>query len=115
MSLVVPAQFDANGNAIPFYTESMQLDGVTFILDIQWNQVMGAWYVGISDAESNQLVCGRRIVVGTAPFGKFADPRLPAGLIMPIDTSNQDLDPGLNDLGDRVQLIYITAAELLAA
>ncbi len=40
--------------------------------------------------------------------------RSPPGLLMAYDTSGEGIDPGLTDLGQRVQLIYYTVADVAA-
>lgn len=93
------------------YTVRAVLDGSTFLLEFAWNPRDLSWYVQISDANAVLLLV-RRIAVGSALLRRFQNPNLPRGELLAIDTSGKDLDPGLADLGDRVPLLYVPAAEV---
>jgi hypothetical protein len=93
------------------YTVRVVLDGSTFLLEFAWNARDASWYVQISDANATLLQV-RRIAVGTALLRRFQMLSLPRGELLAIDTSGKDVDPGLADLGDRVQLLYIPAADV---
>lgn len=95
------------------YSFTTQLDGVTFGLEFSWNARGEYWSFVIYDAAGNPLV--RRVVRVSWPLlARFKNARLPRGELVAMDTSGQDLDPGLTELGDgaRVQLVYLTAADL---
>src|SRR6266404_1150818 len=94
-----------------FYTQRVVLDGVAFVLQFSWNARDSSWYVLILDSSANPLL-SRRLAVGSPLLGRFKIQGLPAGEIMAMDTSGQDLDAGLTDLGGRVQLLYIPVADL---
>lgn len=96
----------------PHYSFSVDLDGTPYVLDFDWNERAGSWALGVSLVDGTVLVAGRRIVVGYPLLNRFKDPRLPRGVLMAMDTSNQDADPGEAELGARVQLVYIDAADL---
>jgi hypothetical protein len=93
------------------YTMRIVLDGSTFLLEFAWNARDASWYIQVSDANANLLLV-RRIAVGTGLLRRFQTLSLPRGELLAIDTSGKDIDPGLADLGDRVQLLYIPAADV---
>jgi hypothetical protein len=111
MAIILPTLTDGTED----YSFRTQLDGTFFGFDFSWNARGGYWALILSDAAGNALL--RRVVrVGALMFNRFrADSRLPLGEIVAMDTSGVDQDPGLTDLGDRVQLLYLTAADLVAA
>jgi hypothetical protein len=114
MPVKLPAAFDANGHGVPHYTEVFQLDGVTFTLQFDWNSRASSWYMSIYDGGGTLLAAGRRLTCDFPPLARFHDRRMPAGLITVVDTSGQQLDPGIDDLGARVVLLYFTYADVAA-
>lgn len=89
-----------------------ELDSVTYGFRFRWNERVAAWFMDISDVAGNELVSGMRVVVG---FPLAANTRynaaMPPGALIASDTSGQDLDPGLGDLGGRVQILYYSVAD----
>lgn len=108
--IVMPTRQD-----VPHYTFEIDLDGRTFGFEFLWNGRSGAWYFTVSDAVGTVLLAGRKVVLGFPLLNRFRDPRLPAGDLGAIDTSGQDLEAGLNDLGKRVKILYTPAADMPAA
>lgn len=112
MFLTIPTKTDGT----QAYSVTVPLEGVAFGFFFSWNARGSYWAVSVSDAAGNPLV--RRIARAGSVF--FARHRalnpnaFPAGDIFVKDTSGQDLDPGLTDLGGRVQLVYLTSDEIAA-
>lgn len=97
-----------------------RLDGVFYTLRGYWNAEDeptngGFWSLSIVDLEGNERLSGRAIRTGVNVIEDLGDPELPPGAIVAVDTSGKHLDPGRDDLGSRVQLVYLTAAEVEAA
>lgn len=99
-------------SASPWSRQRVSLDGRDFVIDLDWNGREGAWFAHVSTA-AGELVCGGRKLVagGTVGRGVEGDPRAPGGRFKVVDTSGQSLDPGIDDLGGRVLLAYIDAAD----
>lgn len=96
----------------PHFTVQVQLDNATFNLEVRWNQRSTTWYLHLNDAQGNPILMGRKICLGMPIWIRFRNAALPIGQLAAIDTSGQDIEPGINDLGGRVQLVYTPAAEL---
>lgn len=94
------------------YTQTIELDKVTFTLAFEWNDRAEGWFLDIYDATGVLLLSGVRIVINYPFMNKYRDSRLPAGIIEAVDTSDADLDPGFADLGERVKLVYTPADEI---
>ncbi len=88
------------------------LDGVQFVLQFDWNARAAAWFMNVLDADRTQLYMGVKIVVDHPLAKRLRNSLLPAGLLTAHDTSRQRVDPGIDDLGDRVILLYFEAANL---
>jgi hypothetical protein len=93
------------------YDLSAQLDGQSFRFEFSWNARGGFWSFLLSAADGTPLL-RRRVVVGTPLTARFADPRLPPGELVALDTSGRSEDPGLTELGGRVQLLYLEAGDI---
>jgi len=104
--------------SVPNQLFSVPLDGVTFVMHFFWNERDESWYWELFDSEQAPIWSGSRIAVGESLLEQCVSDRRPAGALVVIDTSRADSDPGLDDFGDdpsRVQIHYVTAAELEAA
>lgn len=93
-----------------------KLDGIFFWLRLVWNVRESIWTFGISDSDDAALAHGLAVRVETDMLrGIRGQVGLPPGAIVPIDTSGSQTDPGRDDLGDRVRLVYLTQAEVADA
>ena len=94
---------------VPWYSLSVELDGRTYGLELRWNDVSNAWFISLADASGAPIISSLKVVVGWPISKRYADPRLPPGILAAIDTTGRDLPPGRSDLGSRVELHYIPA------
>lgn len=112
MATVLPTRTDA-----PFYDFEIDLDLRTFAFEFRWNERAGSWFMQIRDLAGNILLAGRRVVLDLPLLARFRDPRLPDGELLVIDTTGQQREPGLDELGPdaRCKVLYFSRAELLDA
>lgn len=89
------------------------LDKVPIVLGLRWNARAGLWVLSISDA-AGVIASGLPVVVGPGLLQRLTSPRLPPGELVAVDTAGA-ADPGERDLGARVELVYVEAAEIAAA
>jgi len=106
MKLALPLQ-----PGVPAYTFFAVLDGVTYGFDVLWNDRSATFFMDITDVQGNEIVAGAKVVLGTTLFGRSPAVAMPPGQFILVDTSGADLDAGLNDLGNRVQVVYYSASE----
>jgi len=97
---------------LPFFDLQVTLESVTYTLEFRWNVRAGKWFMSVLDETSNTVLQAAAKVVANWPLFAYVTGRQPAGAFLAFDTTGAGLDPGLNDLGNRVQLIYFTTAEL---
>jgi hypothetical protein len=97
---------------LPDFTFQCELDAVTYQFHFRWDERELAWFMGILDVSGNALINGVRVVVGfpLAVRTRY-NTAMPPGALIAFDTSGQDLDPGLTDLGSRVQILYYSVVE----
>jgi hypothetical protein len=107
MSVTVPLRSD-----LPFYRFQVELDEVTYGLAFRWNYEAGAWFLTLYTSEDEVILAGVKVVVDWPVGSRSADPRMPPGALQFLDTTGARQDPGEEDLGSRVVLLYFTEAEL---
>lgn len=107
-TLVLPARSDA-----PLYDFTADLEGASYTFELRWNDRDGFWFLSLSSRSGEQLVTGRKVVLGANILGRATDPRLPPGAVLAIDTTGQDQEAGRDDLGGRVQLVYVESTGAL--
>lgn len=88
------------------------LSGQDYILTFAWNPREEAWYMDVADQDGNVLACSRKVVVDFPLIYRPTDPRLPKGVFYAIDTTDMGQDPGRDDFGTRVHLIYVEPGDL---
>lgn len=107
MPLVIATQ------ASPAYSQRVRLDGVYFTLRLRWNERAAVWILDLLDAVGEPIVLG--VAVRTqVPLNEPGAARHPAGMLWAQDTSGSGADAGFAELGGRVALCYLEAAELAA-
>jgi hypothetical protein len=100
-TLVLPARHD-----VPFFDFEVDLEGRTYTFTFRWNERAGAWFFTLRNATGTILVAGRKVVLGARLMGRSRDAALPPGALFAIDTAGTDVDPGRDDLGSRVLVVY---------
>lgn len=89
------------------------LDGVSYTFRFRYNDRGGAWFFDLIDEDEDPIIYGRKITVSWPLFGwREIDTRLPGGRLFACDTEDGDVDPQLEDLGKRVVLLYVEAADI---
>lgn len=102
------------GEPLPNFEAQYVLEAVTYTLRFRWNDRLGAWFMAILDADAETVRSqGIRVVINWPLNGYRSGKPLP-GQLMAFDSTGQDLDPQLNDLGTRVKIYYFTVAEIAA-
>jgi len=91
---------------LPSYNFQITLDGVIYGLSFNWSRRAGLWTMDIADEIGTPMLMGIRLFQGFPLISRFFKPGLPPREFFCIDTANQGKDPGEDDLGARVLLIY---------
>jgi hypothetical protein len=107
MSQIIPTRSD-----LPFFDLQTELEGVTYTLQFRWNVRASRWFLDVLDAEGAKVLVASVKLVADYPLAIYRSDRQPRGCFFAADTGGGGVDPGINDLGKRVQLYYLTAAEL---
>jgi hypothetical protein len=108
MAVTLPLRPD-----LTHYDFGISLDGTSYLLELRWNTREEAWYLDIRLEDGTDVVLGIKVVVDFILGRRSQHPARPPGVFFAVDTSGRRQDPGISDLGARVQLLYFEAAELL--
>lgn len=106
-TLTMPTRTDG----VPHYTFTCELEGQTYLFELLWVDRSASWHMTIADVDGTPILSSRRLVLGAFITRRFKDVRLPPGEFTLLDTSGQDEEAGLYDLGARVLLLYTEAAD----
>ncbi len=99
----------------PLFDQVTALEGVDYVLRFAFNERDQYWYLDLLDQDGDPIATSLRCVVGWPLLRRSTDGRKPPGILAFEDASGLGRDPGFEDLGTRVQLVYFTKAEVDAA
>lgn len=100
--------------SIPHYTFSTVISDNTYLFEVRWNARDAAWYMDVAEQDGAPIVTGVKVVLG-ANLARRANHKLfTLGAFVAMDTSRTGVDATLDDLGTRVQVVYMTNFEILA-
>jgi len=94
------------------FSQVTTLSRRNYVFTFHWNAREAAWYMDLADEDENPISLARRITIGFPLITRCTDPRKPPGTLMAIDATGGDLDPAFDDLGSRVQIVYIEPEDL---
>lgn len=98
----------------PHFGFTTELDQVSYGCTFRWNDRDDCWRLDFADGNGDPIISGRKVLTSQSLLASSSDPRLPKGVLVAIDSGGQNLNPGFEDLGRRVQLVYFSADELAA-
>lgn len=110
MPVTIPCRSD-----LTHYDMHLVLDNTNYVLEFQWNFRESSWYMSVLTETGDYIQSNIKIVVEFSLGARTVDNRWPPGRFVALDTASTLTNPGQTDLGDRVQLIYFSEAEVIAA
>ncbi len=108
MSLIVPTFFGAD--AVEAYDQRTQLEGVEYLLQFRYNLRRELWTFSILALDGTDILTGQTIHVGI-PLNRRAVGG-PPGIFMALSETDDIASPMFEELGLRVKLCYLSAAEV---
>jgi hypothetical protein len=105
----IPTRID-----LGIYRMTVDLDGVSFVLRFVFNEREGFWYFDLADANDLPIRSGIKVVTGFSLTRLIRDLRRPPGEITVVDTTGQDREAELENLGDEILMNYTEAADVPA-
>jgi len=95
-----------------WYSLDVTLDGTAYKLTLQWSDRERRWYFDLSTSEGERVATGRKVVADTPLLARDVGDLVPPGMLIAFDTTGEDGDPDLRELGSRVILCYIDGADI---
>jgi hypothetical protein len=99
---------------LAYYSQTVELDGSTFLLVFRWNARREYWSVDIFDVDGNPIALARKILVDVDLVKQRHHAGAPAGVLFAWESKDQKEKPGVDELGSRVLLLYLEESELAA-
>lgn len=101
-------------NDLDAYSLLVTLEGTEYLMRLRHNTRDDHWYLSMALSDGTELADGIPIVVDTPLLGRWAwHQDLPQdGYLMAVDTTGEAADPVKEDLGDRIQLLWIPFDDL---
>lgn len=96
--------------SIPSLKQRMILDDVEVVMRFDWNSRNETWHISFYDSVENPLLVGIPLFVNYDIIGRFIIDGMPPGQILCYDTSGQNMEAGLDDLGDRCKVYYVSGS-----
>jgi hypothetical protein len=106
MSLVLPTLTDGT----EAYDTRVQLEGVEYLFAFRYNFRRELWSFSIQAIDGTDILTGQTVHVGI-PLNRRAVGG-PPGLFIAISETDDIESPTFDELGARVKLCYLTAAEV---
>lgn len=106
--------------SVPNYTFTTTISDdptapATYKFDVRWNASDDGWYFDVYEQDGTLIMASVKIVLGTYLGRRSNHPLFRNGVLFPIDTSGDERDPGIDDMGTRVKVIRMTRTELATA
>jgi len=98
---ILPTRTDLND-----YEIELELDGSSYLFRFEWNYRSEYWFLTISDSDQNIVISSQKIVIMTPLLRHVPISTKPPGELIAIDTGGNNEEAGLEDLGERVLLMY---------
>ena len=85
----------------------ISLDGVTYTFDLDFNDRSGRYRLNIFDTQENELIFGIPMLINydLLKYHKY-NPLLPQGTLFLVNLEEDNVDPGIDDLGSSVIMVY---------
>ena len=95
--------------AISAFEETVNLEGVDYLLRTYWNTRDESWYMDIFTPDKTPIICGLKLVDNYDFTGFYVQDNVPPGMFMLYDDANSEKSCSRYDLGNNYILIYISS------
>lgn len=89
------------------------IGGDQYIFRVRWNTRDAAWYFNLLEYDETPILEGVKVVLGTYLGRRSNHPLLLNGVFVARSNATVHKDPGLDDLGASVNVLYFTRAEMV--
>ncbi len=92
---------------LPSQKMEVAIGSVVYGLKTQWNTRESSWSLGFLSRDDVPIIDGLKMSLNYELIDRFADERLPDGLLVAFDSTGRKTKIDRFDLGDSVQLLFI--------
>lgn len=96
-----------------YYRFGVVIEDNNYLVDVRWNSRDLAWYLDWYTIEEKIIALNIKVVLGMYLGRRAAAAPFTNGVLVAVDTSNTDTEPGFDDFGTRVILRYIPVVDLM--
>lgn len=96
----------------PFYRFATRLADRTYLFDFEWNEQSQTWSVSMTHESGDPIFAGMTLALGANLLRYPKSEFHPAGQLVALRGDGLDADPGFDDLGETVRLIYFPSDEI---
>lgn len=93
-------------NQLTSFTQDITLGTRTVKMTFYFNSRFDRWHMDIQDLDGNDILVGKVLHSNMDALIRCFDSRAPSGAIYPFDFSDLGREPGFENLGDDIQLVY---------
>lgn len=90
-----------------WYTQTLALSGVTYILEFRYNTRMARWILNIRDAGETPILMGIPLLIDRNLTGQYTQLSLPPGTMLCVDDSGNNLQPTLSSFLTDHAVLYL--------
>lgn len=91
---------------LPAYEFSITLDEKIYNLNFSWNDRTSLWTMDILDENGVELLTGVQMLTNWDMIGRYRIKELPPRMFLCVDTAGEGKNPGIDDFGSRIILVY---------
>jgi len=99
-------------NSFASFSEEVTLDNVPYLLTFNYNIRFDFWTVSFKTRDETAIADGIKIVLNYELIRKYPELGLPPGALFAIDTTGKEERVSRYNLGDTVQLYYLSEDEV---
>lgn len=88
------------------YEFQIELDGVIYTLKFHFNSRAERWVMDIADFGGTELITGLFLLTNIDLNAQFVGEDIPPGRFILIDETGAERNPGFDDLGNDIKLLY---------
>lgn len=98
--------------SVPRQRFDVIIEGLTYTFRARWSTRSKLWFLTVLEAGGTPIVTGAAVTLGSA-IGRTSNHALfMNGMLVARDSSKKDREAGLDDIGTRVTVRYMTRDEL---
>jgi len=90
----------------PRYSKGVELSGVNYFIDVNYNTKTQRWYFSLQDSQKNVIVRNVKLVLGRDLLLPFRSRNIPPGMLFVVRRDSLDRDPNFSDIPDKARLLY---------